>query len=777
VLAKLLGDDSRLIVIDDAQWLDEASALLAADLIGLHAQVRILLVGRTPLGSAQKILGGVLGNEALALHTLAPLDRSGSAELAEDVLGAVDAAHPLVDWLHARARGNPLFCRELLAALPVEVMRAGLVSPGAWRDAETKLRELSLPQTIEDAVLARLESQPLERLSILKAASVVGGRFSREILMALGAPVADAAFDAALAALVRDGVLTPENSQWRFAQALVRETIYGSLPDRMRADLHRKAVEYLENLPSAESRSASAQIAHHWIQAGAPTRALRPLRRAGSEAYRAGAYADALDFFESALAIATSDPEAMRIVRPLQRAQLNLDVCNAHHVLADHHKAVAPAIASLTGLWPGAPKSSLGWTAIALRETILLTFTIVAPSLFARERRSARARARNRLRSMAASRLSDCLFNLEGTLPAMACSLFAARSAERCGDLSIAARPYALISYVAGLVRLQRVSRFTSDRAAADCVRKGDLSGIHRMLFSRAFLAVSLGRWAEVPPLVEEELALNARYRSERNHGLMLTSVGFMHLFRGDFDAMRRTYAEVGALGVAASDDQFIEWAALSFGRLALYAGDPVAAEAHFTKSGVILKRISEVQAVFIAETMGALAVLRQGRLDEVEPRTGELLARAQATPLQFGSTDAYGALAEITNALLAQFGAGAGGVRRRRAQQAQARMRKFARVFPIGKPLAALHEGQLSCLMGKPGRAERIWRRGLAIADKMQMKYDAARLFAALATLPGLGENIRAGHAARACELAQACGCSGVPPLPIWSHAPLRDS
>jgi len=776
-LAKLLGDSRRLVVIDDAQWLDEPSALLAADLIGLHPQVRILIVGRAPLGLAATTLGAALGHEALARHTLALLGREGTAELAADMLGAVDPLHPLIDWLHARARGNPLFSRELLRALPPEVVRAGLVSPGAWRDAEARLRALDLPQTIEDAALARLESQPLARLGVLKAASVIGGRFSREILLALDVPVSEAALDATLAALVGDGLLAPEGPRWRFALALVRDAVYGSLPDSMRADLHRKAVEYLESLPPVVARSASAQIAHHWIEAGVPARALKPLRRAGAEANRAGAYADSLHFFESALAIAVSDPKAMAMASPLRRAQLHLDVCNAHHVLADHHKAVAPAIASLTGLWPGAPKDRFGWSGMALRETILLTFTIVAPSFVARERRSARSRARNRLRSLAASRLSDCLFNLEGTLPAVACSLFAARAAERCGDLSIAARPYALISYVAGLLRLDRVARFLGDRAMADCVRKNDLSGVHRTLFSKVFLAVSLGRWAEVPPLFDEALELSARYRSERNHGLMLTAVGFMHQFRGDFDAMRRIYAEVAALGVAASDDQFIEWAELSFGRLALYAGDPIAAEAHFGKSSVILGRIREVQAVLIAETMGALAMLRQGRIDEIEPRAGELLARAQATPLQFGSTDAYGALAEITNALLAQFGPGAGGVRRTHAQQAQMRMRQFARVFPIGRPLAALHEGQLACLKGKPRRAERVWRRALAIAGKLQMKYDAARLHAALATLPGLAGNVRANHAARAAELALACGANGVPPLPISPSALSRDS
>jgi len=404
---------------------------------------------------------------------------------------------------------------------------------------------------------------------------------------------------------------------------------------------------------------------------------------------------------------------------------------------------------------------------MAAREAALLTATIAMPAQHRRERRSARARARNRLRSLAASRLSDCFFNLEGTLPAVACSLYAARSAERCGDLSLAAQPYALISYVAGLARLDRVARFLSDRAIADCARKNDHGGLHRALFAKVFLAVSLGRWAEVPSLFDEAKALNARYSSERHYGLMLTAVGFMHQFRGDFAAMRRTYAEVGALGVAGSVDQFIEWAELVYGRLALYGGDPVAAEGHFGKGRVILGRISEIQAVFIAETMGALAILRQGRIDAVEPRAAELLARVRATPLQFGSTDAYGALAEIMNALLARLGPGAGG-RLEQARQAQAYLRRCARVFPVARPTAALHDGQLACLGGKPDRAVQIWRRGLAIADRLEMRYDAARLHAALADTKRLPDAARADHAARAAALAQACGVAGVPSLPF---------
>lgn len=768
VLAMLLGDNRRLVVIDDAQWLDEASTLLAADLIDLAPGLRLLIVGRSPLGRLKELLGGALSKEAQASHTVAALDESGTAEITVGMFGAATAQHPLVRWLHGRAQGNPLLTRELLRALPTALVHGGLASPGAWRDAEMQLRDLHLPQTIEDAILARLEARPLEQLGVLKAASVIRGRFGRDALLALDVPVTDGALDATIAALVADGLIVPDGGGWRFARELVPEALYDALPDAARTELHRKVVRFYETNPAARAGAGSAQIAHHWLKAGEPARALKPLRLAGLEAKRAGAYADSLHFLEAALDIALHDPTAAARLGPLRRAQLHVDVCNAHHILGDHHKAVAPAIAGLAGLWPGAPRGRLGWVWMAARESLLLTAAIAAPPLHRSERRSARARARNRLRSLATSRLSDCLFNLEGTLPAVACSLYAARSAERCGDLSLAAQPYALISYVAGLARLGRIARFLGDRAIADCARKDDLGGLHRALFAKVFLAASLGRWSEVPPLFDEALALNARYRSERHHGLMLTAVGFMHQFRGDFDAMRRTYAEVEALGIEASVDQFIEWAELVYGRLALYSGDPVAAEAHFGKSRVILGRISEIQAVFIAETMGALAILRQGRIDAVEARASELLTRARATPLQFGSTDAYGALAEIMNALLARFGPGVSGIRLNRARRAQAHLRRCARVFAVARPAAALHEGQLACLAGGLRRAEHIWRRGLTIADRLEMKYDAARLHAALASVPALPEAVRADHAARADALARACGVLGVPPLPV---------
>jgi hypothetical protein len=143
-----------------------------------------------------------------------------------------------------------------------------------------------------------------------------------------------------------------------------------------------------------------------------------------------------------------------------------------------------------------------------------------------------------------------------------------------------------------------------------------------------------------------------------------------------------------------------------------------------------------------------------------------ELILRAEQTPLQFSSGDAFGGLCEVMNGLLAHFGGTTD--HRARARRARKRARQFAFLFPLGRPLVALHDGQLACLLGKPRHAARIWHHGLKIAEAMPENYEAARLHAALADLPVLSEDVRAAHRTRARELAAGCGVEGIPPLPI---------
>jgi hypothetical protein len=66
-------------------------------------------------------------------------------------------------------------------------------------------------------------------------------------------------------------------------------------------------------------------------------------------------------------------------------------------------------------------------------------------------------------------------------------------------------------------------------------------------------------------------------------------------------------------------------------------------------------------------------------------------------------------------------------------AQAMYKALQSFARVFPIGKPRAALCQGKFLYLSGKPEPATRLWDSTLPIAREMVMPFDEGLLLLAL--------------------------------------------
>ncbi len=758
LMQHLLGPGALLLVVEDAHWLDDASTHLLVDLLQDLPHAKAVVAGRSPIGGAEALLKSALGHSMQVLP-VAPLDAAGISELLTHAVEGFQPGHPLADWVYARSRGNPLFTRELLAAIPPDLLAAGLISPGAWRDAEATLRNVDLPATIEEAAIARLGAQPYERLSLLKAASILGSAFDVAAIAALDVPVAADSLEQELDALVEQGLLLRqpgEPPRWRFAQALVMSTVYESLPERTRAGLHRRAVQHLERQPPAAARAASAEIAHHWHQAGVPEKALQPLRRAGLSATAAGAYGDALQFFERAIAIAERQPH---LLSPLRHAQLHLELANAQMSIGENAKALAPALKSLDGLWPGAPKTPFGWGMMAAREAALLAATVSVPQFHAGDLRSTRKRMANQLRCEAATRASDLYFLMEGTIQPVALSLFAARAAERTGNLALAARPYGLVGYVAGLLGLHRVARFCTDRAHADCLARNDHSGLHRVHGSRAMLATSLGRWDEGRADIAESLRLNTIDRSERNIGMALSVATMFELWQGNFPAARQHALDLQALGQSMLDDQFLLWSELHLGRIDERERQVEQAAAHYERGLQVLSRGREAQAQFSLTVLLARCRLHLGQEQQAFEQAEGLVRAQEAAPLQFASIDAYAATADVLNALLASGHPGMLPL----AERANRRLAKCAGLFPIAQPFAHLHAGQLQALKGKQAAARKIWTKGLKRSETLKMPFEEALLHAAVAAAGG-----PAHHAEKATRITARIGAGALPNLPI---------
>jgi class 3 adenylate cyclase/tetratricopeptide (TPR) repeat protein len=219
-----------VVVLDDLHWAEETLLDLVEHVAELSRDAPILLLclARPELLELRPSWGGGKWNATTAL--LEPLDVTETEQLLAE-LGGV--SEDLEDRIVAVAEGNPLFLEEVLALV-----------------RESGGAEVDVPPTIQALLAARLDQlDPAER-SVLERGSVEGRTFHRGAVAALAD--GDGELDQRLIALVRKELVRPDRPQlpgddaYRFRHLLIRDAAYDALPKAVRADLHQRFAEWLE---------------------------------------------------------------------------------------------------------------------------------------------------------------------------------------------------------------------------------------------------------------------------------------------------------------------------------------------------------------------------------------------------------------------------------------------------------------------------------------------------------------------------------------------------
>ena len=309
LLRRLADTRPLLVVVDDLHWADAPSlsllASLAADLkdaslvvVGTYRDVEVV-PGR-PLADT---LGALAREPVVERISLGGLDRAGVARLIGATIGG-RPAEPLVQAVVDRCGGNPFFITELLRLLQSERRLAAPDSAAAARRA--------IPVGVRDVLRARLARLPAQTGTLLMVAAVAGRGFDLDLIEAVTGLDDEPALDAAEAAVLAGLVLEDDRAagRYRFAHALVRETIYEDISRARRARLHARVADALVATRGAEPEPA-AEMAYHCWQA-APVigagRALPYLLRAGEQAVAQLAYEAADEQFSRALELAGQLP-------------------------------------------------------------------------------------------------------------------------------------------------------------------------------------------------------------------------------------------------------------------------------------------------------------------------------------------------------------------------------------------------------------------------------------------------------------------------------------
>jgi tetratricopeptide (TPR) repeat protein len=179
---------------------------------------------------------------------------------------------------------------------------------GGWRD-DLSIDELEVPEGIRLVVGRRIQRLDEVAQRVLTVAAAVGRDFDFSFLEALEEFDPDALLDAVESA-ERSGLLVPsEGTRFSFAHELIRQTLLASVSLPRRNRIHLRIGETLAKLHASDLEAHAAEIAAHFMQAGAAdtARTIDLLMLAGNRAIEAAAFDEALRYFEDALSLEPED--------------------------------------------------------------------------------------------------------------------------------------------------------------------------------------------------------------------------------------------------------------------------------------------------------------------------------------------------------------------------------------------------------------------------------------------------------------------------------------
>ena len=281
-LVATLGERLVALVIEDAQFMDDASADLLRRLSrAAQSLPYVLVIARTQ----PEAFWTDMEDEELhfLVFDLLPL----SAEEAATMVTAATDEEPLrpheIEELVRRSGGSPLFLVELL-----NITR----SVGSTE---------SLPHSIEAVVTADIDRLSAADRIALRYASVLGVTFDEDLLRAVLGDDAD--LHEELWRRLKGLVDRDSDGRLRFRNSLVRDTAYEGLPYRRRRELHARAAVGIEKA-AASLEDEAATLALHYSAAGSHAKTWAYARLGGDRARAVAANVEASRLYELALASA-----------------------------------------------------------------------------------------------------------------------------------------------------------------------------------------------------------------------------------------------------------------------------------------------------------------------------------------------------------------------------------------------------------------------------------------------------------------------------------------
>lgn len=713
-------------VLDDLHAADRLTFdFLESVMLRAKATRGLCILATYRSGEVPGALSRLLNRPGVEAIELSRLNARAVSRMVTDMLG-VEPPEGLVPFLAAQSEGNPLFVAEYLwAAVGADKLTRD--EQGQWRlRGGISPEQLDLPASLVTLLVHRLEHLSPNARCLADAGAVLGREFDSGLTVEVAYTKGDT-HDLALSELLRKRVFEEAPSgRLRFSHDKLREVAYAQLGAQLRLELHRRCARELEKARNAGTKEASAAtLAHHWIEAGQPAKAVVELDLAAEEALSTGGYREATWHLKRALKLSAPDSKGPSVaLTPMKRATWHQRLGETYLAAGRLAQSRTHAETALDLLDVARPRSRAGWVRTLASQCLRqLAHRLLPQGVFVSvEGQAALAEA-----TQATAHMARIAFFENDPLRLVATSLWSINLAERADALSHAARNYSGLAWTCGLLGWPRAANAYFARAQRVGYAHRDWPGLIFCLTSEALYRTGLGEFEAAEAALEACNEPCDMAQDPQGRELALTLSGHPLYFRGEFPRAIERHEEVLRSALDRHNDQHAAWSSYCIARAQLARADFEAARENLQQAAQRLDPLSDKISDITCTGLRAILALRTGDLSEAQrlaEQTDTLLG--QTLPTAFITLHGFEAVAEVAIYAFSKSGQVAD---RRRAARAVRRHKKAAARFAVGQARAHLLRGRLARLQGDLKGAARLLTRGQAWAQPLGLRYDEACL------------------------------------------------
>jgi tetratricopeptide (TPR) repeat protein len=339
----LKGSEIRpvIIAVEDLHWIDKSSEERFKYLLDGISGARVFLIF-THRPEFVPTWG------ARSYHSQVNLNRLSNREslaMVSHLLGTDDMDRDLEDLILEKTEGVPFFIEEFIRSLKdLKIIEREDNKYYFSKD----IRAVSIPSTIQDVIMARVDSLPEGAKEVLQTGSAIEREFSHELIKRVTDPQEQELLSHL--SVLKDLELLYERgiypqSTYIFKNALTREVVYGSILTKRKKKLHDEIGTAIEDLHKEGIHEHYGVLAAHFIEAENNEKGAEYSRLASKKAEKAASFPDAIAHAEKRVACLEKLPQTEDVEKKIIDARTGLGLYYIHmnyHV--ESKEAVDPII-------------------------------------------------------------------------------------------------------------------------------------------------------------------------------------------------------------------------------------------------------------------------------------------------------------------------------------------------------------------------------------------------------------------------------------------------